>query len=284
MKTKVSIGIPVYNEDKNIGRLLKNLFETKFDFYLKEIIIVCSGCTDDSVNIVNGWSKKRKSIRLIIEKKREGKSSAMNKILRYSRGDFILFIDGDTFPEKNSINVLIRRFDNPQVGVVTGRLLPIQTKRTLPGYFQNMIYDMHHELSFYFPKMGKMWAIRRGLVKKIPRKIINDDVYIPMKISKKYKILYEPRAKHLMLDELNLREYVKQRRRIAQGYMQLRKMGFNVHTPPILLLASLFKVFRNEPKRLSHMLLAILIEIYCNILALYDIRQGRIDYKWEKLG
>src|SRR3989344_4430067 len=98
MRKTVSIGIPVYNEEKNIGKLLGLLTRTKFQFDLKEILVICSGCTDKSVDIVKNYAQRNHKIRLLIETKRNGKYTAVNKILKHSKGDFIIFVNGDTLP------------------------------------------------------------------------------------------------------------------------------------------------------------------------------------------
>lgn len=43
----LSVGIMAYNEEANIGRLLGSVLGQRFTHgYLKEIIVVASGCTD----------------------------------------------------------------------------------------------------------------------------------------------------------------------------------------------------------------------------------------------
>ena len=71
----ITVGIAVYNEEKNIKQVI--------DFWLKEpideILIVSSGCTDTTEKIIKNI--KNKKIKLIAEKKRTGKSSAITKIV-----------------------------------------------------------------------------------------------------------------------------------------------------------------------------------------------------------
>lgn len=283
IRKKVSIGIPVFNEEKNIGKLLSCLNESAFNFDLREILIVCSGCTDNSVKIVESLMKKRKKIRLMIEKTRKGKFSAVNKILKYSKGDYIIFVNADTIPKRDALNRLIQAFDRyPNVGVVTGRPLPSQSEVTIVGYFQNLTWDFHHEVSLSFNKIsGELCALRKGSIAEIPARIINDDGYFTAKILKNYNIIYEPRAETTMIENLNFRSYMKKRQRIAEGFMQLSKLGFDVSVPLPLLLKIIVRRIIKEPYRVFHIILAVMIEIYCNILAFCSLQRGAIDYKWE---
>jgi cellulose synthase/poly-beta-1,6-N-acetylglucosamine synthase-like glycosyltransferase len=280
---KVSIGIPVFNEEKNIDNLLNILHKTKFKFDLKEILVVCSGCTDNSVSIVKKFVRKWEKIKFIIEKNRKGKFSAINKILKYSKSDIILFIDADTIPKGDTLNILIESFKGERVGVVTGKAIPIQSKRTIIGRLQNFLYEIHHEVSFSFPKMGNIYAIRNGIIEKIPTKIINDDIYIPLKISQTYSIVYKPKAEIIMNEYYDFKSYMKVRRRIAQGNIQLSILGLNPYAPFRLLLKLAIKKILKEPSKFFYMFLASVIETYSYVMAFYDVKRGKIDYKWEKI-
>ena len=283
MLKSITIGIPVFNEEKYINNLLNYLNESKFNFQLKEILVVCSGCTDNSENTVKNWIKKNKKITILREKTRKGKFSAINKILRYSTGDYIIFIDADTLPRKNSLNYLVKPLDDSNVGAVSSMPSMARSKNTIIGYFQNFIWDSHDAISYSFGKMtGELCAIRRGIVKKIPNKIINDDAYLLAQISKTHKIVYQPEARTLIMGESNFIDYLKKRRRISQGFRQLSKMGFQVSVPSSLILKVVIKKILKEPSKFFLILLILLIEIYCNILAFIDIRRGRLDYKWDK--
>ena len=83
MKNKVSIGIFVYNEEKNIRNILNALLnQNLMRISISEIVVVSSGSTDQTDEIVKDLSKRNKKIKLIVQKKREGKASAINLFLR----------------------------------------------------------------------------------------------------------------------------------------------------------------------------------------------------------
>jgi len=284
MSFSVSIGIPVYNEEKNIGNLLNYIHNSKFDFELKEILVVCSGCTDKSVEIVKSWSKKERKIRILVEKTREGKFSAINKILKQSHGNYIILIDADTLPKRNSLNELIKPFTNPSIGAVSGRPLPIRSNSSIVSYFQYFIWTLNHEISFSFNKLnGEICAIKKDLVKEVPEKIINDDAFLAAKISLTHNIAYQQKAESIRIEKLDFNGYVKKRRRIAQGFKQLSQLGFNAVIPMPLIVKHVIRRITKEPQKIFYIVLAVMVETYCNILAFFDIRKGNLDYKWNKL-
>ena len=64
MKTKVSIIIPIYNEEGFIDKLIKKIKNVKLDNFFFEIICVNDGSTDTSLQIL----KKIKKIKIINQK------------------------------------------------------------------------------------------------------------------------------------------------------------------------------------------------------------------------
>lgn len=103
----VTIGIPAYNEEANIQKLLKALLQQKTTNYrLEKIIVVSDGSTDRTEELVK--SIKRKQILLLINKRRLGLNATQNKILRKSKSDILVLFDADVLPkDKNCVASLI---------------------------------------------------------------------------------------------------------------------------------------------------------------------------------
>ena len=56
---KISIIIPLYNEENTIIKLLKKIYSLRITNF--EIIVVNDGSTDNSLKLVNDFSKKKKN-------------------------------------------------------------------------------------------------------------------------------------------------------------------------------------------------------------------------------
>lgn len=97
---KITIIIPVYNEEKTIISVLTKIKNLKFEYkdkkLEKEIIIVNDGSKDSSKNIIEEYIKKGelKNFKLI-NKKNEGKGSAIRKGFEFAEGDIITIQDAD---------------------------------------------------------------------------------------------------------------------------------------------------------------------------------------------
>jgi glycosyltransferase involved in cell wall biosynthesis len=91
---KISLIIPVYNEEKIISKTLKKLkifIESDDDDW--EIILVNDGSSDKSLEILNSF--KSDSIHILHYKKNKGKGFAIKKGVEKASGDYIGFIDSD---------------------------------------------------------------------------------------------------------------------------------------------------------------------------------------------
>jgi len=70
---KITIGIPAYNEEKNIGNLLNDILNQKLEHnILEKILVISDNSTDKTDEIVSSFMKRYDNIQLIrIEKRRE---------------------------------------------------------------------------------------------------------------------------------------------------------------------------------------------------------------------
>ncbi len=90
----VSVGIPAYNEEANIKKLLLNILSQKEDgFTLKEIIVASDGSVDGTEKEVLSVPDKR--IRLLAFKERVGQAIRQNEIVKEVSGDLVLLLNAD---------------------------------------------------------------------------------------------------------------------------------------------------------------------------------------------
>jgi glycosyltransferase involved in cell wall biosynthesis len=93
---KLSIIVPVYNEEQTIAHILAKLIEIKLPCE-REIIVINDGSTDGTfVEIEKHIQKKNsKIIRVIHHEKNEGKGTAVKSGMKAAKGDYILIQDAD---------------------------------------------------------------------------------------------------------------------------------------------------------------------------------------------
>jgi glycosyltransferase involved in cell wall biosynthesis len=147
-----SIGICAYNEEGNIGQLMEALLKQKLTRHsIKEIIVVSSGSTDKTNDIVREFEKKDPRIKLLAQKTRKGKSSAINVFLRHATAEAIVLESADTLPTEDTIQALLDPFDDAKVGMTGGRPIPVNDKNTALGFIANLVWELHRKQESSWP-------------------------------------------------------------------------------------------------------------------------------------
>ncbi|MCL4535913.1 MAG: glycosyltransferase [Bacteroidetes bacterium] len=100
-KVTVTIGIPAYNEEANIGVLVDLLLKQRQDiFTIERIVISSDASTDRTVHIVEGFHDDR--VIAIDNRDRKGCTYRQGQIVETTDSDVFIRLDADTQP-KNSL-------------------------------------------------------------------------------------------------------------------------------------------------------------------------------------
>lgn len=116
----ISVIIPVYNQEKHVGRCLKSILNQSYDHL--EVIVVNDGSIDRSRHILAGLATKDKRITLI-DQQNQGEALARRRGYEQARGDFIMFVDHDDCLLPNAIELLYNAIIETRVDVVCGHAL-----------------------------------------------------------------------------------------------------------------------------------------------------------------
>lgn len=114
-----SIIIPIYNEKKNIEKLVNEIFESIDSKYIYEIVIIDDYSNDGSKNILFNLSK-HKNINIFYHKKNMGQSNAILTGIKASKYNNILTIDGDLQNDPRDITKLLHKYFEEEYDLVAG--------------------------------------------------------------------------------------------------------------------------------------------------------------------
>ena len=117
---KLSIVIPVYNEERTIGELLWRVDKVNIGKIGKDIVVINDGSTDNTLNEIRKARKTGIKFRLINHKKNKGKSSALRTGFKYITGDVVVIQDGDMEYEPNDFRKMLDKLKEDKVRVVYG--------------------------------------------------------------------------------------------------------------------------------------------------------------------
>jgi cellulose synthase/poly-beta-1,6-N-acetylglucosamine synthase-like glycosyltransferase len=282
---KVSIGVTAHNEAANIGQLLEALLvQDTTQVQIDEILVVSSGSNDGTDDIVRQWEKKDPRVRLLRQKKREGKASAINFFLREAKNEILVLESADTIPLANTVETLVSPLRHRRVGMTGAHPVPINKKNTFIGRVVHLLWELHHRLALESPKLGEMVAFRK-VVDSIPLESAVDEASLEAAVRRAgFTLLYIPEAIVHNKGPESVRDFIVQRRRIQAGHLWLRSnFGYKVSTKSVSrILRHLVQATPRSGKGLLVAAGAVMLEALARGLGWFDFKVFRKNpFVWE---
>jgi biofilm PGA synthesis N-glycosyltransferase PgaC len=217
-----SVGVMAYNEEANILRTLRAIIEQESrQTRPAEIIVVASGCTDRTVPLVQEFMQDQPLVRLIVQERREGKASAINLFLQQATAPILVLVGADTIPERDALERLCVHFADATVGMTGARPVPVNDQDTFTGHAVHLLWRLHDSMARRTPKLGEVVAFR-NVVKAIPTDTAVDEISIQASIARQgLRMVYVPDALVYNKGPVTIRDFLKQRRRIYAGHLQV---------------------------------------------------------------
>ncbi|MEK6916337.1 MAG: glycosyltransferase [Nanoarchaeota archaeon] len=278
----ISLGIITY-KDKNLGKLLislknQHLKETR----IKEIIFICSKKDRKHINRLVQKQKISKTI-ILVEDKRRGKYSAVNLFLKKAKSKILVECSGDIILHENAIEELCMPFKDKKTGIIASNPIPqnLDIKKPL-DYTIGLLWELHHNISLITPKFGELIAFR-NLKFKLPKTTVDEEMIAHIIYSKGYKGVYAEKSIIYNKGPKIVRDYIKQRRRIYCGHLQLRKThNYIVQTlnnTNIFSLVLKKELFTNRKMFMS--IYAVILEGISRLLGYLDFLFSKEYSIWE---
>ena len=110
---KVSIVIPAFNEEGNIGRLVGETFDAIPDATIGEVIVVDDCSTDASADEIGKLRAKFKKLRLIRHLQNAGQSASLRTGIDAAKFPVIATMDGDGQNDPRDIPLLLLKLGEP---------------------------------------------------------------------------------------------------------------------------------------------------------------------------
>lgn len=136
MRTKrLSILIPIYNEQETIINLIQKVLKVKLPQVItKELILVNDCSTDNSENLIQEFINKNPETSIIYAKHEvnQGKGAALHTGIALATGDYLIVQDADLEYDPNEFNLLLEPMLKDKADVVYGsRFVGSQPHRVL---------------------------------------------------------------------------------------------------------------------------------------------------------
>jgi cellulose synthase/poly-beta-1,6-N-acetylglucosamine synthase-like glycosyltransferase len=196
----VALIVAAFNEERVIEAKVRDCLALDYPPGKLRIIVCADGSTDRTAELVRGFADAR--VVCLHEPERRGKGAALNRAVAAAQAEFLVLSDANNFFSRDAIQRLLAPFAAAHVGGVTGakRIFESAHRAAAQGdglywRYESSIKASESALGGTVTADGEMFALRRALYVPIPRAVVNDDLYLTLRLVERgYRVLYEPAA------------------------------------------------------------------------------------------
>lgn len=201
VKKSVSVVIRTYNEAEHIGQLIQTLRAQSEYSQNLETIIVDSGSTDSTIDIIKNYNIKPISI----TRKEFNYSKALNLGIKHGNGELIIILSAHAIPCKNDwLRKMVQNFEDENVAGVYCRQVPwpdanlIEVLRVEKTFDEKSKIFSSNEFSGAMKFSNAASCIRRSVWEKHPfvtMPAAEDREWSKWAVEHGYKIIYDAESK-----------------------------------------------------------------------------------------
>lgn len=132
---KISVVIPVYNEEKYIVRCLKSIINNtrKAD----EIIVVDGLSEDKTRKLISKFPEVK-----LLKNSHRTAASGRNVGISYAKGDIIAFTDGDCIVRKDWLENIEKAFENDNIDALGGKIKTAKFENKYERFWGNLAWNV----------------------------------------------------------------------------------------------------------------------------------------------
>ena len=146
---KVSVIIPIYNDEKYLEQCLDSVIKQTYKNL--EIILVDDGSTDRTPEICEQYREKDSRIR-VLHKKNGGVGSSRNAGLAMTTGDYVLFVDDADFIYPEETETVYKLLKKNDADVAVGNFQDFIVKDNVYRYWLNdsQYFEKNYSIQDWF--------------------------------------------------------------------------------------------------------------------------------------
>lgn len=181
----ITIVIPVFNEARAIAATLDNVLGVDYPLDRRQVLVISDASTDGTDDIVRSFADR--GVELVRLAARGGKTAAENGAGRHLRGSIVVNLDATIRIPPPSIKALVRTFQDPTVGVASGRDVSVGDEAQeqsgdesrYVGY-EMWVRRLETQCGSIVGASGCLYAIRRHLFDNIFPEALSRDFASPL--------------------------------------------------------------------------------------------------------
>jgi len=196
----LSIVFSAYNEAEVIQEKIQKSLTIDYPQNLVEIIVISDASTDMTNEIVRRFENQ--GVQLVVNSKRMGKTYGLNRAAEIAKNPILVFTDSNAMFEPNALTSLVRYFNDPTVGLVTGstkyfsRNESDQIVKNIDSYtkLERWIKVNESRIGSCVGADGAIFAMRRDLYKPLANTDINDFVLPLAVVRQGFRAIFDAEA------------------------------------------------------------------------------------------
>ncbi len=203
----VSVLIPMHNEEKVASNILDLLIQADYSREKLEIIPINDFSEDRTREIIEGYAKQYPCIKPLHRYEGDrGKPAALNEAIKKATGEIVIVFDADYLPPKGILKSIAVCFNDPEVGAVMGRVVPVNTRQNVLTRLLDLErtggYQVDQQARYNLRLMpqygGTVGGFRKSVVDSLGgfnTKVLAEDTELTYRLSiNGWKVLYANRA------------------------------------------------------------------------------------------
>ena len=285
MKRKLTVGvvIPAHNEEEDLPKCLESVFKQTSAF--DEVVVVNDGSTDRTPEIVKGYMKKHKNVKLINFDRGHSCAFASNRGIEASKSDIIFAMGADSVIIPDFVKIIREDFEEYDIDGILWKIVGSSGNAISKAYNARRKCQNKYNSKEVVPIKDSR-IFRRSFWDELGGYDETTFYYEDIVLGKKMKegptkAVFDPRLV-LYHNDPDIRGFMRQSRWIAKGIMSLRKRyprDFSMHFglqiarlvfPPIMLI-NLWRKFRHSDFSMSTLKHLIMFELLLNVRAIIII-------------
>lgn len=195
----LSVLIVAHNEEDNVLRKIRNVFENGYPDDRIEVIVCSDGSTDRTNERVLSYGDSR--VKLAASPENIGVNEAFGLGAGVANGDVLLMTDAGNLFESEAIPKVACHFADPRVGIATGRIEYRNPLGTAVGsgyrgywFVETGVRVLESRIGLAAVIVGAFEMIRKELYLAVPSEL-NNDMIAPMHVQSQGRLCrFEPSA------------------------------------------------------------------------------------------
>jgi hyaluronan synthase len=239
----ISFVVPAKNEEDNIRETLRRFAQVNYPSDKIEVIAINDGSTDNTLEEMRAAAREIESdvarVEVVNWEVNRGKRAGMAEGVKRAKNEIIIFIDSDSFIEKNSIQHLVKYFQDPRIGAVSGHTDVFNANENLLTQMQALRYYIAFKVYKAAESVFGIVTCCPGCCSAYRREYLNeflddwlhqqffgtectfgDDRSLTNFMLRKYRAAYSSEATAFTVVPNNMRQYVRQQQRWKKSWIR----------------------------------------------------------------